>query len=328
MNDMTVKPTIKIEPDLARIKKLESAVEDFRLFFESQGGWARTKHIFRHQFRDYYFVLAPMWRVLLRSRNWQKRMLPGFTSTGAIRSGTSAMSNYLLQHPAVVLPLTKELATHLPRESFVRAQFPLEKEAIKVREKYGVAMTADCTPISPSISWIYWGKALNPNMRVVLMMRDPVDRVISHWRWNKMLAGLFSKDPLWRLLPDFSEAMRIEMRDFSRGGCGFHLFSGAGGTSYLRHSVYLPFVRVLYEQVGRDNVKIVNANAFFKDPAKHAREVYDFVGLPDYEPVEIKETNPSPPMDIDDTIRDELAAFFKPLNEELYDFVGQDFNWK
>jgi len=327
MTDKTKAPAVHIEPDLARIKMLESAVHDFHLFFATKGAWAKAKMLWRHQFRDFYFVVPPIWRVLLRTRNWQQRMIPAVTSTGAVRSGTSAMSNYILQHPAVVTPLSKELSAAVPKLSFARAQFPLEKEAEAVRAKYGVAITADCTPIAPAISWIYFGKALNPNMRVVLLLRNPVDRVISHWRWDTMISAMFRSDPVFQYLPGFSESMRIEMRDFARGGCGFHLSSGAGRSGYLRHSVYLPFIRVLFEQVGRDNVKIVNANAFFKEPIRYAREVYDFLGLPDYTPIEIKETNPSPPMDLDDSIRDELSAFFAPMNQELYEFIGQDFNW-
>lgn len=327
MNDPSVKTKIVVEPDLERIRKMESAVEEFRLFFETKGVWKKTKMLLRHQFRDFFFVSAPLWRVLWRSRTWQQRMIPTVASTGAVRSGTSAMSNYLLQHPAVVLPLTKELTTALPKLSFIRAQFPLEAEADVVRKKYGVAITADCTPIAPSASAIFWGKAINPNIKLVILVRDPVERVISHWRWNAMLSKLFSADPLWAAQPGFAEAMRIEMRDLTRGGCGFHLFSGAGSSSYLRHSIYLPFIRLATEQFGRDNIKVVNANAFFREPIRHVKEVYEFLGLPDYDPVEIKETNPSPPLDVDDTIRAELKAFFEPFNQELYEFLGQDFGW-
>lgn len=319
---------IKIEPDHERIEMLEQAVVDFRMFFEAEGGVKKAFKVLKHQFKSYYFVVPPGWRVGLRTLNWQKRMVPDFMSTGSIRSGTSYISAYILQHPAIVLPLTKELATHLPRESFVRAQFPTLKEKAKVEKKYGVAMTADCTPIGPTISFPYWAKAVSPDMKIVLTLRNPVDRAISHFRWNAMITGLFDKDNLWQHMPEFKEAMRIEMKDIPRGGTGFFLFSGSGGTSYLRHSIYLPFVERMHELFGRDKVKIVNANQFFKDPISQMQEIYDFVGLPEYEPLEIKEKNPSPPLEVDDEIRAELVEFFKPYNEQLYDYLGVDFGWQ
>lgn len=315
-------------PDYKRIELLEKSVADFRLFFETGSGAKKAAQMLKHQFRSYYFVLPPAWRIALRSLNWQKRVAPDLISTGAIRSGTSTMSNYILQHPCIVLPLSKEMGTLVPKRSFAIAQFPTMKEMEKVRSKYGVAKTINCTPISPSISWPYWGKAVNPNQKIVVVLRNPVDRTISHWRWNKMLTRMFDQDPLWEHMPGFSESMRIEMEDFYKGGCGFHLFSGAGGTSFLRHSVYTPFLKVVHNVFGKENVMTVNANDFFVDPVPHVKRVYEFLGLPDYEPVEIKETNPSPPADIDDSIKEELAEFFAPLNQELYELIGEDYNWQ
>jgi len=327
MNDLVPRPKIAIAPDLERVRRMESAVAEFRRRVETSVWWRKAGMRLRYQFRDFYFAGAPTWRVQLRRRTWKRRMLPAAVSTGAVRSGTSAMSNYLLQHPSVLLPLAKELSTALPRVSFVRAQFPLEAEADEVRKKYGVAITIDCTPRAPSASAIFWAKALNPSIKHVIMVRDPVERVVSHWRWNAMLSSPFGPDPFWTSQPSFADTLRMEMRDLTRGGSGFHVLSGAGRSSYLRHSIYLPFIRLAIEQCGRERVQVVNANAFFREPIELVKDVYEFLGLPDYDPVEINEFNPSPPMDVDDDILEELRAFFQPFNQELYEFLGRDFGW-
>ncbi len=324
---MTNGSTNNLIVDPKRIEMLEQAVEDFRAFFETSKVSSRIKMMIAHQFRKYYFVMPPMWRVGLRTMNWKNRMLPDFSSTGAIRSGTSNLSNYILQHPCIVMPFAKELATHLPRESFIRAQFPTLKEKAEIEAKYGVAKTGNCTPILPSVSWVYWGKGLNPEMKVVITLRNPVDRAISHWRWNTMVAGVFTNDPIWRHMPEFEESMRVEMQDFANGGCGFHLFSGTGGTSFLRHSIYLPFLRVLYDTIGKDRVLIINADEFFKDPVPEVKKVYKFLGLPEIEPVKVKERNPSPAMKVEPAMREELVEFFEPQNQLLYEYLDRDFGW-
>ena len=320
--------TLQLQVDPERIKTLEEALQAFHVFFSDISGGARALEMFKHQFREYYFVLPPAIRVAWRSLSANKRVLPDFTSTGAIRSGTSNLSNYILQHPCIALPLTKELSTVMPKESFIKAQFPKQKEMDALAERYGVAKTGNCSPVLPSISWIYWGKALNPDMKFVIMLRNPVDRLFSHWRWNKMITRIFDKDPVWKEMPDFEQAMRLEMQDFANGGCGFHLFSGAGLSGFLRHSVYLPFLKVFNEVFDKDQLMIVNADEFFLDPIKHVKEVYAFLGLPECEPIKVNEKNAAPPMQLDPAFREELVAFYEPLNQQLYDYLDRDFGWR
>ncbi len=53
----------KLVVDPERIKMLESALKDFHVFFSDISGRARAVEMFKHQFRKYYFVMPPAWRV-------------------------------------------------------------------------------------------------------------------------------------------------------------------------------------------------------------------------------------------------------------------------
>lgn len=315
-----------IKPDLKRIAQMEQNIKDFHQFFDSNA-WQKLGMFVRNQFKPYYFIRPPVWRILLRGMISKDRALPAFTSTGVVRSGTSSMSNYIMQHPAVVLPIAKELNANVPFLNFIRAQFPTNREIEKAAEQYGTAMTGDCSPVMPSITAVHWLKKINPDMKVVVTLRDPTERALSHWRWYKLIASRFDHDPLWHNMPDIAESFAMEMEDFYRGSCGFTTFSGTGGSGFLRHSCYLPFLKQLYCQVPKERVHIVSAEAFFAKPERITREVYDFLGLPDYQPVPVEETNPSPKVAIPDGLREELGAFFRPLNEELYDFLDRDMSW-
>jgi len=105
-----------------------------------------------------------------------------------------------------------------------------------------------------------------------------------------------------------------------------HAFSGARA-GYLRHSIYAPFLRLLFEKFGKDRVFIVDAAEFFRDPRSTAKQIYGFLGLPEVEPLVIEEQNPGPPGKLDDSIRENLAEFFRPYNEELYALLGRDLGW-
>ena len=315
-----------IQPDHKRIAMMQQNIADIHEFFttDSKG---KAKILFKHQFKKHYFILPPAWRILLRMRNADQRMIPAFTSTGVIRSGTSSMSNYILQHPCVVMPLSKELGALSPRLNAVKAQFPTLKEQQQVASRLGMAITGDCTPVIPGLTQLYWMKAINPDMKYIITLRDPVERTLSHWRWHRMITKPFSHDPLWSAMPDMEETLRQEMQYFDTGTVGFITFCGASSTGFIHQSCYLPFLQQLYKEVPEENIMIVQSEAFFKEQASTAKAVYNFLGLPDYEPVEIKETNPSEDIVVSDTLRQELSEFFKPHNQKLYEFLDKDFGW-
>lgn len=316
-----------LQADHQRIAMMKRNIADIHAFFKADKK-GKTRILLRHQFKKHYFILPPAWRIMLRMGSADKRMLPDFCSTGVIRSGTSSMSNYILQHPCVVMPLSKELGALAPRLNAVRAQFPLQKEADEVRQRHGVAMTGDCTPILPGLSQLYWMKAVNPGMKYVITLRDPVERTLSHWRWHKMITRVYDDDPLWQYMPDMEKSLRLEMQGFADGDVGFVTFCGASSTGFVRQSCYLPFLQQLFREVPQENVLILQAEELFAKPDELVRGVYQFLGLPDYQPVHIEETNPSDAVDVSDELRDELRRFFRPHNERLYEFLGRDFGWQ
>lgn len=314
-------------PDPQRIALMQQNIADIHAFFAGNGR-EKAKLLFLHQFKKHYFILPPAWRILLRLGSADRRMTPAFTSTGVIRSGTSSMSNYLLQHPCVVMPLSKELGALSPRLNAVKAQFPTLKEQQQVAQQYGMAITGDCTPIVPGLTQLYWMKAINPQMKYIITLRDPVERTLSHWRWHQMIIRPFRNDPLWKEMPDMEQTLRLEMAQFANGTVGFITFCGASSTGFIQQSCYLPFLQQLYREVPRENILIIQAEEFFRKKAETAAEAYRFLGLPPCTPVDIEETNPSDPIEASPALKKELADFFRPHNERLYQFLGRDLGWQ
>lgn len=96
---------------------------------------------------------------------------------------------------------------------------------------------------------------------------------------------------------------------------------------YLRHSIYAPFLRLLVEQFGRERIFVVDAAELFRDPGAVTKQIYRFLGLPEVEPLIIEEQNPGPSGVLPESLRSELAEFFRPYNEATYEIVGKDFGW-
>jgi hypothetical protein len=297
-----------------------------------ESNWLSRKLLqLRRQFLPYYFVGPPRWKILLRTNLGKRRMTPTFASLGAVRSGTSLLADYIIQHPCVVLPLAKEIGfSHLPFKHLIKAQFPTEKERSRIERQYGgTAITGYCAPIMPYAGFPYLASEVlsESETRFIIILRNPVERTFAHWRWDSVLLRGVKQDPLWKRFPDFGEAMRLELEYIQSGGGGLATASGVGGCGYIQHSIYLPFLQVLFRIFDKRNVLFIKAEDFFADPVSTAMAIYRFLDLPDYEPIRVPIKNAGPPGEMDDATRSLLADFFEPLNRELYTFVKSDFAW-
>ncbi|PWB83443.1 MAG: hypothetical protein C3F11_06615 [Methylocystaceae bacterium] len=315
---------MQVDPDKVAI--LEAPYGDFRKRMNSTNRLRALAGMVEHQFRPYYFLNPPRWRIALRAMNHKSRMKASFVSIGAVRSGTSLLSSYILQHPHVAPPLAKELV-QFPQLKYMEAQLPSRREQLRLERRYGGATTGYFTPIAPDLLSIFLMKALCQDGCVVVILRDPIDRAFSQWRWDRMRNSRILSDPLWRFVPDFETLAKIEREAICSGGSGPSSLSG-NRVGYLQQSIYLPFLRLLFDGFPRDRVFIVDAAQMFRDPARLAKDVYAFLGLPYFEPMLIRERNSAPEAAMSERLRSELSEFFRPYNEALYEFLGIDFGWE
>jgi len=313
--------------DSKKVDKIESAYIETRRLREPKPFWQKLPVFLKYQFLDYYVARPPQWRILMRSLWSMKPMFPSFASIGAVRSGTSQLSSYIMQHPYVVLPLSKELAHgRLFSLKKIMAQFPSQRAARANKRRHGGAITGYCVPIVPSLPWIYLSKRVFGDGKIIVILRNPVDRAISHWLWDSQLRALLPKDSLWRDLPEFESVLKLEQDALQSGSHGFPALAGIGA-GYLQHGIYLQFLRVLFKERKRENIMVINASEFFANPIEVVRQVYAFLELPPVEPKVLVERNAGPAGAIKPATRVELVEFYRPLNEKLYAFLGRDMGW-
>jgi len=322
-----------IPPDPERVERLERATESFRWkrLEKPHAPWhRRVAFSIADQFREYYMHEVPPWRVALRQINVRDRVIPTFACIGAIRSGTSALSQHVFQHPCIVLPLAKEV--HGFRHADILSQMPTHRQLEPIRRKHGVAVTGYSTPVIPLLVWPFAARAMNPSLRTVVILRDPVERTISHWQWehHKLVSVGLADDPFWACIPKLPERVRIEIEVLRGGGVGFPTVSGQGG-GILEQSIYAPFLKVLFDVMNRERILVLNARDFYADPIRIAKQIYAFLELPPFEPIESREKNATPPvpgLDCDlDAVRASLRDFFKPHNDALFELIGTDWGW-
>lgn len=317
---------VPLPPDPARIRHLQSATANDRMLIDARGGrWARLQ--LRRQFSPYYWYRPPAWKVAVRALDG-RRLAPSFLSLGAARSGTTLFCDYLMQHPCVALPLAKEITISANQRS-VAGQFPHARQAEAIRRRHGMVLTGYCPPAIPNL--IFPGMVAHltgaTDLKFLILLRNPVDRTFSHYKWERHLVGRSSPSLVDRI-PSFREIVALEVeaaRSFATSGA-LHL-SGAGTGGFIQESIYLPFLKTLFRHWDRSTALVIDSDDFFRAPADVARRAYRFLGLPEYDPVDLPVRNAGVAGDMDPEARQMLHDFFASLNQELFAFLGEDFGW-
>ncbi|MCB1959392.1 MAG: hypothetical protein KDE68_02520 [Rhodocyclaceae bacterium] len=127
--------------------------------------------------------------------------LPTFLGIGAPKCGTTWLAECLLEYPQVCVPEVKEVvyfssAKKLERgDAWYLAHFDPAGDAKAVGE-FSVTYHAGGADVAARI------QALAPEVHVLAVLRDPVERAFSHYRWLCQLGKLDEGT-------SFAEAMRL-----------------------------------------------------------------------------------------------------------------------
>ncbi len=203
----------------------------------------------------------------------EKAVMPNFLVIGAGKSGTTSLNDYLAQHPDIYMSPVKE-----PNYFALKNESPLSSlsdpeqmyhypQAVYKREAYeqlfedvrGEQVIGEVSPM-----YLYNPEAPIaidqeiPNVRLVAILRDPVDRLYSRYmhlaRDNRLgslsLDSLFDKDSLWWRRPDLIPE-------------GFY------GEYLQRYLLIFP----------REQIKLFTFNDFKQNTREVLREIYEFLGV-------------------------------------------------
>jgi hypothetical protein len=261
------------------------------------------------------------------------RTLPNVFILGATKSGSTTLTLMLWDHPAHVPAFAKELMYLQQLPAFISAWefhpipaflcgryenghakyclggykkfFPLKVTMASRAAWRGHAITSDCDPMNlycPVAQQRIKSFAKDP--RFIVTLRNPIDRTYSDYNMA------FTRDRTERR--SFEECIEDELAGREQR---FH-------RRYLYQSIYEPHLRRWIEAFGRDRFLIINAEEFFRNPAKAASEMFRFLGVADV-PVNLSPGNVGKyTSEMKAETRQMLKELFRPHNEALRDLLG------
>src|SRR5436190_14197633 len=209
---------------------------------------------------------------LLQRASSPVRMLPTFLVVGAKRAGTSSLYQYLIRHPDVRTCASGKGMHYFDVGyergwQWYRSSFPLIGRGGISGEASPYYMFHPLAPARIA--------AAIPEARLIVVLRNPVDRAWSHYHNERRLGA----EPL-----SFEEAIGCEAERLA--GQAEQMVADPGFQSFAwRHHSYLARGRYaeqldrLYELFPPDQVLVIQSESLRADPNRALEALWRFLGL-------------------------------------------------
>jgi len=244
---------------------------------------------------------------------------PSFVVVGAQKAGTTSLFRYLARLPGVTSPWMKEIhffdlhwEKGLP---WYRAHFPL---MLPGRARF----TGEASPYYLFHPRVPERMAeVLPGARILVLLRNPADRALSHYHWevaygNERLSFRAAIRREEEILP--RETDRLEQEGGYRSFAHQH-------ASYLSRGRYAEQLARWLAWFPKEQLLILKAEKFFSRTGETMGEVQAFLDLP-VSGAQAFPVHRQGRYERDtDVPRAELLEYFSPLNEELGDLLGMNF---
>jgi hypothetical protein len=255
--------------------------------------------------------------------------MPAYVIVGAQRCGTTSLHKLLARHPGIGEPVLKEVRffdLHFRRgEAWYRSHFPTKLAGrLLARRAGGRYITGEASPdyLPHPHAPVRLSRTL-PDARLIVMLRDPVERAYSHFQHESAL-GFETHD--------FADALEAEQErlegEYERmeADPGYHSFA-LQHYSYVRRGMYADQLKRWFALVPREHMLVVRSEDFYADPAAVYRDVVRFLDMPPHEPDVGDPRNALRYGAMEPDVRQRLRTAFAGPNRELERLLGRPMGW-
>ena len=221
-----------------------------------------------------------------------KTILPTFIVVGANKGGTTSIYHYLKQHKQVYISpvkephfFSKDIDVNLFKREFAQNKLQDIDKYVngEMKEEFHAAFIRDIEQYKKlfskvqdqkavgelSTSYLFSEvaakeiKALIPDCKIIICLRNPFERAYSHYRMNLWTGNSNEFDFYKALVEDYDHKPKVWVNA--------HL--------YTEICLYYQQVKRYLDLFGKDNVKIIFTEDMKKNAAQVVKELYEFIGV-------------------------------------------------
>jgi hypothetical protein len=220
-----------------------------------------------------------------------------------MKSGTSTFFKLLCQHPRIRPPVQKAVRyfSSFPNQSpaWYRSFFPVTEQG---------ELTGEATPV------YFWApdapemiKRLIPDVRLIVLFRNPVDRAFSQFNMQQRVDVKMS----------FEEAIDVNNPEGLERK-----------RHYLEHGHYARYVKRWLEVFPREQMLFIRFETFFANPRAGLDAVFHFLGIESCIPEDLEAREVGVyTSTLSPETRTKLVEYYRQPNRELQRLLGEEFTW-
>ena len=238
--------------------------------------------------------------------------MPDFIIAGAARSGTTWLCHLLARHPSVGIarPIAPEPKFFLVDDLYARGLgyyaerwfAPLTQPVCGEKSTNYLESMVAAERIAAAL----------PDVRLVFMLRDPVERAFSNFRWSRQNG---------HEIEDFATAIALDGRRPMTGP-----LRHARPYDYLSRGRYAALLRPYLERFGRDRVLLVSFEQVVAQAQVAAVLIHRFLGVAERpeDALGLAAINQAEHGDMPAAVRAWLADYYAEPNRDLARLTGFD----
>ena len=257
------------------------------------------------------------------------RLEPKVIVVGAQRCGTTTLYRVLSEHPDIVRPTFSKGIFYFDVNygrgaTWYRGHFPLAWPARRrVPSGEPVAFESSGYYSFHPLAAERIGRDL-PGVKLVLMVRDPVER--AHSAYKHELARGFETETFERALELEPERLAGEVARMEADP-SYESFDHRHH-AYVTRGQYAEQVERLQAAVGADSVYVMDADDFFAEPEREVAALFDWLGLTPWTPSKVEQWNARPGTALTPELRERLRAAYEPHDARLAELTGRTPSWR
>lgn len=252
----------------------------------------------------------------------ETRRGPDFFILGAMKSGTTSLFSYIVQHPDIAEPVKKELHYY---DHKIYGDWSLDEYLANFPRRREHELSGEATayylrhPHAPGrISRDF------PEARLIALLRDPVERAYSHYQ-QKLSKGREDRS--------FFEAVRGEEELISADWekkCEDESHQGrlSQHSSYLARGRYAEQIELWHQHFPKEKLLVMFTAELGDHPQREVQRVFEFLGLPRSCSIDTrvkKKCRDYKPMS--NEAREWCESYFAEHNERLESLLGRKLPW-
>ena len=283
--------------------------------------------------------------VVRAIRYAKKKILPGnapdFLIVGAQKSGTTSLHFYLAQHPHLLGSRPKEVRYFHKDANFKKGKNWYHSHFKNINGKRNF-LCFESTPEN-----LYLPQATQrikeeyPGIKIIIILRNPVDRAFSAWNMFREFA---EKDVKQALVTNFVKQSDTAIIHELFNQSEFPVFEvfiekELGGIndgiqfiepSILRRGLYYTQIKRYHELFGKEKVLVIGFKDFISDKISILNKILQFLNLPESDWKFLndeKRHSFAYKSNIDPKTETFLNDYYRLENEKLFSLLGYELNW-